>query len=72
MITYDIICRKRKNVSVCKFNFFIFKSFNPVFRTFGIQHDRNRKIEFFADFFDQVDLNLMLLMRTVGKMLKTL
>ena len=43
----------------------VLKGLDPVLRSLGIEHDRYRKVELCPDLLDQIDLLLMLLMRTV-------
>ena len=67
MITLKFICCKSKGITGFYFHCALSESADPVLRALGIQHNRNGLIQLFTHRLDQIDLFLMLLVGTVGK-----
>ena len=65
LITDYILGRKGEAVAVGKCDLFVFKSSYSIFRSLCVKHYRNRHIKLFSYSLDQLDLCLVLLVRSV-------
>ena len=59
LVSNDIFRCQRKSRAFFQMDLSVFKCFNTVFRSLGIQHDCNWKREFLSYFFDQINLFLV-------------
>ena len=66
-IADNIAYGKRKLLSLAQLYGIAAEVFQPYFRPLGVQHNRNRQVEFLSNLLDTVDTDLVLFMRTVRK-----
>ena len=67
LIAHHIIRGKRERIAIGQQNFLVFKGLDTIFRSLGIQHDGNGKVQLLSDLLNHLNLLLMLLVTAVGK-----